>query len=297
LSHCARCVCWPPEAKSQDSDVFVALACSLLNSRCPFSRQIIVVNLTWAVRRPSSPPPTVRVLCVPYAGGTSAIFRGWSHALPSAAVGFVELPNRLPGGSSTAIGIDGVASALADIISSTCDDLPCVVFGHSLGALIAFETARRLADWPPLAGLIVSGRRPPALPPVHPAITGLPDADFLAAIQDRYKAIPAAVLQEPELLALLLPRLRADMVMLETYRYEAAARLPCPLLVYGGDADPHAPAPQLPGWADEAGGRCEVRLFAGGHFYFQEAPAPLLDVLATDLAICVREAVRLSGCN
>lgn len=214
------------------------------------------------------------------------------------ALGFVELPNRDPsGGSDLGLPLADVAATLADLISSTPGDLPWVLFGHSLGALIAFETARCLSESPALAGLMVSGRRAPSIESREAPLSGLPEPAFLAAMQARYNAIPPQVLQEPELLALLLPRLRAGMAMVETYRYRPAARLGCPLFVYGGEADPHAPPPQLPPWANETTNRCEVRLFDGGHFFLQETRAALLDVLARDLSTCGRQAVRSLGCG
>ena len=93
------------------------------------------------------------------------------------------------------------------------------MFGHSMGALVAFELARRFGDDEGSAPthLFVSGRRAPHLPPRHPAITHLPDDKFVQEIRRRYNGIPDEVMQHPDLLALLLPGLRADLSVIEAY--------------------------------------------------------------------------------
>jgi medium-chain acyl-[acyl-carrier-protein] hydrolase len=243
-----------------------------------------VLELSWDSPSRTS-AATMRLLCIPYAGGTSAIFRGWADRLSDVALGFVHLPNRAPSRRAPAdTTVADLATVLAATLTASGDERPCVLFGHSLGALIAFEAARRLAGWPALAGLMVSGRRPPPFAESLPPIGRLADAEFLVAMQDRFSAIPPAVLAEPDVVALLLPMLRADMAMAEGYRYEPGPPLRGPLFVYGGEDDPHAPAAQMPRWAGETSGLFDVRLFPGGHFFIHSARDALLEALARDLA-------------
>ena len=157
----------------------------------------------------------------------------------------------------------------------TATDVPYAIFGHSMGALVAFELASALehdGGRPPEA-LFVSGRRPPdetdAAAPVH----ALPDAEFLDELQRRYGAVPDAVRHEPELLALLLPGLRADVRALETYRIADDTRIACPVHVYGGREDTRPPPDQLEGWSRRTEQPVRVRLFPGGHFFVAEEPA------------------------
>ena len=111
---------------------------------------------------------------------------------------------------------------------------------------------------------------------------GLADADFLDELQRRYSAVPDVVRQEPELLALLLPVLRADVRAIETYAPLTDRKVRCPVHVYGGRDDRHPRPDQLPGWQRVAEREVRVRVFPGDHFYV----AAQRDALAEDMAAC-----------
>ena len=223
---------------------------------------------------------------MPYAGAGVAAFSPWSDLFPSTDIAVVRLPGREsrfrePFCSS----IDQAADEIARAISAF-DDLPCALFGHSMGALLSFEVARRLraAAAPPLM-LAVSGWRGPSLPDRFPRIAHLPLEDFVVAVQDRFSGIPRAVLDDPELVSLLIPTLRADVALVERYQYREDVPLPCPIAAYAGASDPHT-QPKTTCW--RGGGRrrvgCEARLFAGGHFFIQTARDEVLERLQSDLA-------------
>jgi medium-chain acyl-[acyl-carrier-protein] hydrolase len=183
-------------------------------------------------------------------------------------------------------------SRLPQLAASACDALgpamvpPFALFGHSFGALLAFEIARELRrrGAPGPDHLFVSGRRAPRLPEPAPPLHGLPDAEFVAEIRSRFDGIPPAILQEPEILQLLLPALRADMAALETYAYLHEEPLECPITALGGEDDPWATKEELEAWREETDASFATRRFPGAHFYLQQAEPLLLSVLAERLA-------------
>ena len=242
--------------------------------------------MSWIVATPSFPPGRERLFCFPFAGGGAAVFRSWQRQLEGVAVCPVQRPGR---GARMA---EEPCFRLPQLAVSACDALrpamvpPFALFGHSFGALLAFEIARELRrrGAPGPDHLFVSGRRAPRLPEPAPPLHGLPDAEFVAEIRHRFDGIPPAILQEPELLRLLLPVLRADMAALETYEYREEEPLACPISAFGGEDDPWATHDELEAWRGETSASFVVRRFAGGHFYLQQAEPLLLPVLAERLA-------------
>jgi medium-chain acyl-[acyl-carrier-protein] hydrolase len=106
----------------------------------------------------------------------------------------------------------------------------------------------------------------------------LPDAEFIRVMAERYQGIPAEVLGNRELLTIVLPALRADMTMIETYEYRESAPLTCEITALGGDHDPHADASDLEGWRDLTTGTVTCRRFPGGHFYLTDARADVVQM-------------------
>lgn len=233
-----------------------------------------------ALFRPSpNPAAALRLICFPYAGGGASAFQPWARLLPPA----VELSALQPPGRETrrrelpfrtfAEAVEGLAEAISPLL-----DKPCAFFGHSLGALLAFETAcclRRTGQLQP-CHLLLSSRRPPHLPEPLAPLAQLPEAEFIDAVQGRYGGIPEVILQEPELMALFLPTLRADFAVLESYTYHAEPPLAAAITVYGGSDDPLAPAAVLGQWQQHTTGSFAQVQFAGGHFYLQTQRAALL---------------------
>jgi medium-chain acyl-[acyl-carrier-protein] hydrolase len=152
---------------------------------------------------------------------------------------------------------------------------PYALFGYSLGGLIAFETARILARDPgqqqPRA-LIVAACRPPVVKSSPPFLHKLPDEEFIRGHIDRYPGgIPRVILDEPDLLSMLLPILKADMEMFETYQYVPDEPLRCPIYTIAGDRDPLNPPQSMAGWREETTGMFLAETVAGGHFFINSA--------------------------
>jgi surfactin synthase thioesterase subunit len=126
--------------------------------------------------------------------------------------------------------------------------------------------------------LFVSGYGAPHLPVKLPPMHHLPDAEFVAALQD-LSTMPAAVLQNEELLALLLPLLRADFAIYERYQFQAGDTIECPITILGGRSDPLVPPEMLTPWTEYTVQPGEVHLFEGGHFYVHEAPTAVWQII------------------
>lgn len=163
-------------------------------------------------------------------------------------------------------------------------DRPYAVFGHSLGALVAYEIARRAGPRQAPVQIFLSGRRAPQIVDPLPPITHLPDAEFIASIQARYGGIPQAILEETELMALFLPTLRADVRLLENYTFTPGISLDCPVTVLGGTQDPTVLPFHLDAWQDLTRGPFDRLLFPGGHFYLQEQRPAVLNLITRRLA-------------
>jgi surfactin synthase thioesterase subunit len=214
-----------------------------------------------------------RMWCLPFAGGGAAVWHPWAGRLAGLAE-IVAL--RLPGRESRLSEecfrqLSSVIPLLADLLTPfTKEDY--VLCGHSLGGLVAFELCRaiRARSLPLPAALIVSGVRAPHHPPDRPLLHGLPARDFIAEVERRYGIIPPEIRNHPEFLELLLPVLRADLEMYETYRYAPAAPLDLPILALGGSRDHMVTESQVLDWRACTTGTFEAEMISGGHFFLQE---------------------------
>jgi medium-chain acyl-[acyl-carrier-protein] hydrolase len=218
------------------------------------------------------------VFCFTHAGGGASFFRQWAAAMPvGVELCAVQLPGREQRFSEPCF--DRFDRLLDDLVPALTPwlDRPFALFGHSLGALVAFELARRLGDVP-LVGLAVSAFRAPHLS-AERVLSALPDAEFVAEIA-RLGGTPPELLGDPELMETMLPALRADFALAESYRHDPGARLAVPIVALGGAADPWVGAEALGGWAAHTGAGFRLRLFRGGHFYLVEERGEVIAELA-----------------
>lgn len=214
------------------------------------------------------------------------MFRNWANTLPPT----VELcPIQLPGRENRLreppfSRISPLVEALAQALEHSLN-LPFAVFGHSMGALIGFELARELRrrSLPTPALLFVSGRRAPhqldADLPIHERSRD----EFIREVQLRYNSIPEAVRQDSELMELLLPSLRADFALTESYVYYAEAPLDCPIFAFGGVEDPKVSHNDLALWSRQTCRSFSLRMLPGEHFFLQSAQSVLLQAISQEL--------------
>jgi len=221
----------------------------------------------------------VNLFCFSHAGGAASVFRSWPADLPSwIDVWAIQLPGHGSRWREPPIGtIPALVEAVVQALSPHLER-PFAFFGHSMGAVLASEVARALAEREGLAPrhLFVSSRRPPHMTGFETTLHTLPDSEFLREIDGRYGGVPTEIRSSPDLLALLLPVLRADIAALETFRPDKGDPLRCPISAFGGAQDPLAPRSHLQAWRDQTDGQFRVRTFPGGHFYMKAHRADLL---------------------
>jgi medium-chain acyl-[acyl-carrier-protein] hydrolase len=179
---------------------------------------------------------------------------------------------------------------LADAIEPLLD-VPFALFGHSLGALTAFELARELRRrgvrgcLKVLASARIAPQETSALPP----LSGLSEPAFIAELQARYHAIPDTILADREMMRLLLPVLRADMEMGEKYVHAPEPPLECPLTVFGGADDPTVTLSQLEEWRRQTSASFTVRMFPGDHFFPRTSRELFVEAVRDECRMLLRE--------
>lgn len=217
-----------------------------------------------------------RLVCFPHAGGSASAFHPLSAALSKLGVEAwaVQYPGRQERFREACVEqmdllVDAVTAELRPLFG---DSLPFGLFGHSMGAVLAFETARRLErnGRRPVV-LVVSGRQAPSLswpPPGEPSLVNADDAKLveeLRLLASREAELPA----DPALLRLILPPLRADYRLLEDYTYVAGVRLSCPILALAGDRDPRVAVEAVALWEGETRDEFAIHILPGGHFFIE----------------------------
>lgn len=243
------------------------------------------MSVNWFLANGRQAAPRAQLFCLPYAGASAAVYRNWGNAIGAdVEVLSVQLPGR---GwrlrEAPARDLKGLAAEVADAIAARADR-PFAVFGHSMGAWLGLEVVRRLeaSGRIPLR-FFASGRQAPSHGCTQPPMAHLDDEAFVGEVQMRYGGIPPEVLGERELLALLLPALRADIELLEKHEHDARPiRTPIHALV--GNADPVVSRQEMEAWAQESAAGFLLTELAGGHFYFQDDAAPLLAVVREQMA-------------
>jgi medium-chain acyl-[acyl-carrier-protein] hydrolase len=220
--------------------------------------------------------PRSRLFCFPFAGGSPAVFSGWGQQLGPEIEVFAAHPRgrgmRFRERPDTMV--RGMVEDFFTVVESHLD-LPYVLYGHSLGGLIAFEITRLLEArglrMP--EQLILGASAPPHLGLIHEAIHHLPDTEFIVALQERYAGIPQEVLREPELLAMFLPALKADFTAYELYRFTETVPVNCPISVFAGETDPGIRPTMLEQWARHTSQVFSCNVVGGDHFFLAESAA------------------------
>jgi medium-chain acyl-[acyl-carrier-protein] hydrolase len=240
-------------------------------------------STAWYRRFPTRQPTRARLFAFHHAGGSASYFRTWPAGLPAELeVIAVQMPGREDRRHVTPPpSLDDAAESLARQLAPLLD-LPYAIFGHSMGALLAFETTRALrrAACAAPRHLFVSGHWAPQLPDPLPLISRMPEPELLETVT-RMGGTPPEVLAHRDLRDLIVPTLRADFALCESYRYRAEPPLDLPLSAFGGLADPLTAPTSIEPWAAQTRAAFRARFFPGDHFFLSAArPAILADIAA-----------------
>jgi medium-chain acyl-[acyl-carrier-protein] hydrolase len=224
---------------------------------------------------------SIRLFCVPYAGGGPSVFRNWPDQVSSKVeIWSVHLPGRETRVNEPAIGeLPRLVQALSDAIEPYLDRR-YALFGHSIGALIAFELTRELRrrGSPMSEHLFVSACPAPQISDTD-RISDLPESEFFNRLQ-QLNGTPPDVMSHTDLMALMVPTLRADFALRDTYRYVSDSPLPCSISAFAGREDGNARVESIEPWREETDRQFRQWVLPGGHFFLRDVQNPLLSIVS-----------------
>lgn len=237
-----------------------------------------------SIFRPS-PDSAVRLVCLAHAGGSASFFFPVATALaPAVEVLAVQYPGRQMRRNEP--GIDNITDYADQIFAALrhLDDRPIALFGHSMGAVLAYEVALRMreAQLPSPVRLFASGRRAPSRYRDERVNTAT-DEEVLAELRT-LSGPNREILADPEVLAMFLPAIRSDYAAIERYRHQPGRLLDCPVTVLTGDADPRTTLDEARAWQEHTTGPFEMQVFRGGHFFHAERSSEVIALLARRLS-------------
>jgi medium-chain acyl-[acyl-carrier-protein] hydrolase len=235
---------------------------------------------------PAATNNSFRLFCFPHAGGGASAFHPW---MTQHLMGVEIFPIQFPGREGR--WLEPRLTQMSEVISALVTALspllhhPYAFFGHSMGAFVAFELTRELRrrNQPLPKILIMSGARAPHVPDPDPPMHDLPPDALLEDLK-RLRGIPDEILNQKDFLSLLLPILRSDLSVCETYEYNHESPLDCAISVYGGEADTKARPEHLALWKTQTSQEFRLRIFPGDHFFFiKESDVAVREALCDDL--------------
>lgn len=226
-----------------------------------------------------------QLLCLPFAGAGASVFADWRPLSQRLDVLPVQLPGREKRFTEACYTDvhQAVAGLVPEIAPLLDPDQDIIVFGHSLGAVLAYEVTHALAAHPGLSvsGLVVSGS-PDPWSSRRDRATGLADVDFLNRVAE-FAGYSHPALTDPMMCELLLPMLRADVQMHEDYQPRSAEPLDVPIVMVRGDTDSLISDSQVAGWSKATRSRSHAVTLPGGHMYLTERPGELLALIERHL--------------
>jgi surfactin synthase thioesterase subunit len=240
----------------------------------------------WFVCSHIHPESDTRLFLFPYAGGGPSAFGKWLGKLPPNIEGYIaHYPGRGSRSRESAIcSLTVLVERLGQAIKPLLDR-PYAFFGHSLGAMVAFELARQLREQklPQPQALFVSACGAPHLDDPHPPIHTSSDSEFIRSLQ-QLNGIPSEILDYPGAMQLFLPMLRADFEAAETYHYDSSQPpLECPTLAFGGLDDPVVDRERLEGWASHTNSHFRSHYFPGDHFFINTAKEMVIQCIVDEI--------------
>ncbi|GAA3537688.1 alpha/beta fold hydrolase [Amycolatopsis ultiminotia] len=251
----------------------------------------------WVRRFRPAPDARARLVCLPHAGGAAGFFLPVAKALaPEIEVLAIQYPGRQDRRHEPPV--DSIGSLAEQIVAvlGQFADRPLAVFGHSMGALIGYEMVLRMAETGPISPmhLFASGRRAPSRYRDED-VRDASDERLVSELHALGGSDPAA-LTDPEVLAMVLPAIRADYRAVETYRHAPGRTVDCPITVFTGDADPRVSVEEAGAWAEHTTGTADLQVLPGGHFFLREQAATLIETMAEKLAFATLTGPR-TGAN
>jgi medium-chain acyl-[acyl-carrier-protein] hydrolase len=253
----------------------------------------MLTDTKWLYLPARNPRAQLRLFCFPYAGGDARIYRTWPKALPTfAELVAIQLPgrgNRL--GEPPFRRLSSLVERIVEELDSVLREKPVVLFGHSMGAIVSFEVARQMTSGfgiHPLT-LLVSGRSAPHIPSNKTKIYDLPDEEFTKELS-RLNGTRKETFDCKELMQLMIPVLRADFEVCETYEYIASAPLPCPIAAFGGLMDTEVTQERLNGWKEHTSSTFTARMLPGDHFFLHAQERLVVDLVARELSRSYRRS-------
>jgi medium-chain acyl-[acyl-carrier-protein] hydrolase len=238
----------------------------------------------------------MRLFCFSCAGGTVEIFRRWAHLLPpDIELCGIELPGR---GSRWAEPLRTDIQSLMDSFMPELMlwlDKPMSLLGHSLGALVSFETARQLRreGFEEIIDLFIASFRGPNTHSCNQRVTILPDPQIIEWLR-HLKGVPEKIMCNPSLMTTILPILRADLGIVETYEYTPGLPFNWPISVFAGISDPTIRRQDLGAWREHTSATFSLQMFPGGHFFLHSGEQKFLNVLSEMLIGSCERAKALS---
>jgi medium-chain acyl-[acyl-carrier-protein] hydrolase len=238
----------------------------------------------------SRPQAKVRLFVFPHAGSGASSYHFLARACKEDAieVNLIQSPGReMRIREQPCEDMRAMTQLLEEDLRSLFSERPFAFLGHSMGSLVAFELARRLAatNGPKPRHLFLSGRQAPQRPAHNLPVDSLTDEAFLDAVGRRYNALPAELISNPEILALVLPSLRADFKLMARYDYREGMALNTGLTLINGVDDPWVSPDSVEAWQIQSKEPIRKHWFPGGHFYLPEAVTKVRQVLLETLAI------------
>jgi medium-chain acyl-[acyl-carrier-protein] hydrolase len=240
----------------------------------------------WIVRHRPNSMASLRLFCFPIAGGNASTFQTWAENLPDdIEVCAVQFPGRQQRASEMPyrrmpLAVQALEKAIRPYL-----DVPFAIFGTCTGTLVGYELAQRLrrtASVEPIH-FFSSCCRAPHMPDRDKPIHGLRDDELWLEL-DRLGGTPPMVTTHPEMKSMLLPILRADFELAETYHYREVPPLGCPITVFGGLEDEIVSRDEIESWRKHTTGAFQIRMLNGGHYLLEKAEGDLLNLIGSACA-------------